>query len=97
MQIEIHVLVAGSGAITKMQMVKEFTTTKEKARAECAAQFRAMVEADPDVPPLIVVWKGLTPVVIASELIQSLPPSIREKQGKPARELIWVSDHITSV
>lgn len=96
MRIEFHVLIAGNLGYTKLQLVRDFETTPERVRVECDEQFRELVDADAEVAPLVVVWNAMNPVVIATELIHAWPTSIREKQGKPARELIWVSDPITS-
>jgi hypothetical protein len=70
----------------------------EKAKETVNAKFQELVSSDPEIGIFVVCSKfGEDPpgYIVAVELIHAQTIGIRQRQGKPARELKWVTDEST--
>ena len=74
--------------------------TAGTVRQQVEIRFRELVANDPDLPRVVVIAPTLGDPpgeIIAVELLHAQPLRVREQEGKPARELVWVADPSTGI
>lgn len=102
MRFQFYTLEAGSCALPELREIagSEIECRHEESLAAVAAQFHRLVAEKPSLSNVVVISPTLGDppgMVIAAELVQSLPARTREQQGKPARQLIWTINQTTGI
>lgn len=97
MQFDFYIVVAGEQSICQIRLLDNahLETTPENAIEEVNKRFQELISNDPDILSMVVVSPSFGDFpgrIIAAELVHAWPVDVRQRQGKPKRELIWVVD-----
>lgn len=102
MRFEFYFVEAGPQASIQLREIESarLEASQKDAIQKVNDRFQDLVSSNPEIGNVIVVSPTLGEppgTIVAAEYIHAWPRQIRERQGRPQRELAWVVDESTGL